>query len=386
MGLTPHTPTLKNFVPGQIFGFLKRRRPNDFALQSVVSTLCDETNKGGLFMAMAILRTAKLKSLGNLAASLSHTYRTRETHNADPQRYDDNTLERSPQAVLEDLKAKLPDKRRKDAVLCIEYMVSASPQWFEGKPRAQQDTYFEDAKRWLIERHGAANVLDFSIHRDEKSPHAVAYVVPLDEGKLNAKKWLGGRAALSAMQTDFAKRVGHGHGLERGVEGSKATHTTVKEFYAALNAPVKHVQIPPQAVEPRVLKKGVFTNEFETSEAVADRLTKGVQKYYEAGLLQAQEAALLWRRTLEQQKTMQSLERDKKNAERRVLRLSEEFCDLMELAQMNPVAYRQVKALAKQKLQEGKQLQKERELNVRHEHSEKGSPLRQSSNDRDLDR
>ena len=53
---------------------------------------------------------------------------------------------------------------------------------------------------------------------------------------------------------------------------------------------------------------------------------------------------------------------------------------------MNPVAYRQVKALAKQKLQEGKQLQKERELNVRHENSEKGSPLRQSSNDRDLDR
>ena len=31
--------------------------------------------------AFAILRTAKLKSLGNVSASLSHTYRTRETPN-----------------------------------------------------------------------------------------------------------------------------------------------------------------------------------------------------------------------------------------------------------------------------------------------------------------
>lgn len=337
-------------------------------------------------MAMAILRTAKLKSMGNVAASLSHTYRTRETHNADPKRYAENTLERSPQAVLEDLKAKLPDKRRKDAVLCIEYMVSASPQWFEGKSRAQQDAYFEEAKRWLTERHGAANVLDFSIHRDEKSPHAVAYVVPLAQGKLNAKKWLGGRAALSAMQTDFAKRVGNRHGLERGVEGSKATHTTVKEFYAALNAPLKHVEIPAQAVEARMLKKGFLTNEFEPSEVVAGRLTKGVQKHYKEGLLQAQEAALLRRRVLDQQKTMESIAQGKKAAERRFLKLSEEFSELMALAQVNQAAYQQVKALAKQKLQEEKRLQMERELNVRHEHLEKGSPSMLSSNDRDLDR
>lgn len=311
-------------------------------------------------MAMAILRTAKLKSMGNVAASLSHTYRTRETHNADPQRYDDNTLERSPKAVLEDLKAKLPDKRRKDAVLCIEYMVSASPQWFEGKSRAQQDAYFEDAKRWLIERHGAANVLDFSIHRDEKSPHAIVYVLPLDEGKLNAKRWLGGRAALSKMQTDFAFQVGRQHGLERGIEGSRATHTSVKEFYAALNAPVKHVQIPAQAVEARMLKKGFLTNEFEPSEAVAGRLTKGVQKYYDASLKQAQEAALLRRRALELQETMRTLDRGKKAAEKYVLRLSDEFSDLMELAELNPNRYKQIQSLAKQQLEEEKALKKQR--------------------------
>ena len=32
----------------------------------------------------AILRTAKLKTLGGIAASLAHTYRQRHTPNADP--------------------------------------------------------------------------------------------------------------------------------------------------------------------------------------------------------------------------------------------------------------------------------------------------------------
>ena len=38
----------------------------------------------------AILRTAKLKTLGNIGGSLAHTYRTRETTNADPSRTGDN--------------------------------------------------------------------------------------------------------------------------------------------------------------------------------------------------------------------------------------------------------------------------------------------------------
>ena len=38
---------------------------------------------------------------------------------------------------------------------------------------------------------------------------------------------------MSAMQGDFADQV-KDLGLQRGLEGSKARHTTVKEFYAEL--------------------------------------------------------------------------------------------------------------------------------------------------------
>ena len=45
------------------------------------------------------------------------------------------------------------------------------------------------------------------------------------------KKWLGGRAKMSQMQSDFANQV-KSLGLERGIEGSKAKHTRIKEYYA----------------------------------------------------------------------------------------------------------------------------------------------------------
>ena len=40
----------------------------------------------------AILRCAKVKNLGNMGASLQHTFRERETPNADPARIRDNTV------------------------------------------------------------------------------------------------------------------------------------------------------------------------------------------------------------------------------------------------------------------------------------------------------
>ncbi|WP_171496445.1 plasmid recombination protein, partial [Acinetobacter sp. TUM15372] len=67
--------------------------------------------------------------------------------------------------------------------------------------------------------------------------HMAVYVVPIDsKGNLNAREFLGGRAKLSKMQTDFYNEVKHlGH--ERGLEGSKAEHTTIKDFYAEIQKP-----------------------------------------------------------------------------------------------------------------------------------------------------
>jgi hypothetical protein len=245
-------------------------------------------------MAYAILRTQKLKHLASVRRSLTHSFRAQDTPNADPSRTPDNTHIGASGVAdgMAKIEAKLPEKRRKDAVLAIEYLVTASPEAMAGRSRADQDAYLQDALAWLKARHGAENVVYAGIHRDETTPHLYAYVVPLDEkGKLNAKKWLGGAKALGQMQTDFANQVGAKHGLERGIENSKAKHQAIRDWYSQVNQEVQEATISPEAVQPKVLKKGILSSTVESPEMIAARLTKEVREIYAPAVSQARTAA-----------------------------------------------------------------------------------------------
>lgn len=244
-------------------------------------------------MSYAILRTAKLKTLGEIGGSVSHTFRTRDTPNADPSRTPQNEHHgpSSADEVMQGIRNRLPEKRRSNAVLAVEYFIGASPEFF--REGGNDGTYFQAAIDWLKDRHGAENVISAHVHHDETSPHLVAYVVPLDEaGKLNARKWLGGREALSAMQTDFADQVGRTVGLERGVEGSRATHQTIKEYYAKAERGAEIAQGLRAIEHPteRQREKGVFSAQ-ETDSDFARRVASTVIEQAAPALLESREAA-----------------------------------------------------------------------------------------------
>ena len=188
-------------------------------------------------MSFAILRLQKLKSFADVGGSLSHNYRNRETLNADDARTHLNEHELDTnEKCMTAIRDRIPEKRRKDAVLCIEHLITASPEW-DGWGTEKETAFFDQSKKWLENKYGKNNVVSTTIHRDETTPHLVAYVVPVDEetGRLNAKKYIGGsRHTLSQMQTDFAVEV-KDLGLDRGVQGSKAKHTSIQEYYEKLN-------------------------------------------------------------------------------------------------------------------------------------------------------
>ena len=189
-------------------------------------------------MGFAILRTQKLKSVYAVNRSLKHAFRIQETPNADKQKTPENIsyFSDSKQSALERLNSILPEKRRKNAVLAVEYLITASPEDMHSKTLEQQMAYFHDSIEWLKAKHGEQNIVNIGIHFDETTPHLYAYVVPIDQrGKLNCRAFLGGAKALSDMQSDFAERVGKKHGLERGIKGSKAKHQRVSKFYANIN-------------------------------------------------------------------------------------------------------------------------------------------------------
>lgn len=184
----------------------------------------------------AIMRTRKLKTDGNVGASLAHAWRDRETPNADQSKTPENyhTGANSRAEAFAKYRTLLPEKVRKNGVRCIEYLVTYSP----GALRKPEDksAYFNAALDWLRAKHGKS-LFYAGIHIDEKTPHLYAYAVPLDaRGKLNCRSFLGGREKLSALQDEFHEAVGKPVGLERGIKGSRARHQTIRDFYGSIAA------------------------------------------------------------------------------------------------------------------------------------------------------
>lgn len=124
--------------------------------------------------------------------------------------------------------AALKRKPQKNAAHAVEVVVSASPDWFDGKDEGYIKSYFDAALASLGRRYGAANVIGWSSHYDETTPHMHVLFVPLVEGKdglkYSASEFVGGRADLAALHDQLARDLS-GFGVVRGERGSDARHT-----------------------------------------------------------------------------------------------------------------------------------------------------------------
>jgi len=223
----------------------------------------------------AIMRTKKIKTLGSVASSLAHCYRERDTPNADPSRAELNKhiVGGSVDSSMGLLRERLPEKKRKDAVVAIEYLFAASPEFFEKATMREKTEFFRASTQWLVDKHGKENVIAASIHNDELNPHMSVFVVPVTkDGRLSAKDFLGGRQLLRDAQTSYAEAVKH-LGLKRGIEGSKAHHEAPKRFYTYLKTevePTHDIEVPPPSPVDR-LKVADYGK--KVADAVIDQVT-----------------------------------------------------------------------------------------------------------------
>lgn len=129
-------------------------------------------------------------------------------------------------------------KVRKDAVLQLELVLTYS----HDSGDIPLDDWVQANKKWLEDYFGAENLETLILHRDESTPHlhAMLSCIDRDSGtpKLNCKKWTGGKAALSKMQTSYAESMKQ-FGLSRGEQNTRAKHTDLADFYKALNNVVR---------------------------------------------------------------------------------------------------------------------------------------------------
>lgn len=122
---------------------------------------------------------------------------------------------------------------RKDAVLVNEWILTSDKTFFKDMPAEDRDRFFKDATEWFKERYGQQNIAYAQVHLDESTPHMHLGVVPMRDGKLQAKNVFT-RQELRDIQAELPKHLKNkGFEIERGKENSDRKHLNIPEYKEA---------------------------------------------------------------------------------------------------------------------------------------------------------
>ena len=233
----------------------------------------------------AILRFAKYKGpeIGHIE---SHNERTKEKYASNP---DVDTSrshlnfhlvfpERKYRAEAEKQIAEAGCRTRSNSVRVVEVLVTASPEFFKGKKKAEIKAYFQEALDFIQQHQNPRTIISAVVHMDEKTPHMHLCFVPLTEDKrLSAKEIVGNKKKLTWWQDEFWKHmVGKYPDLERGESASETgrTHIPPRLFKEAVHLNRMKDQIMAILNDSNPFNKKAKAEELET---LLDKYVPGVE-------------------------------------------------------------------------------------------------------------
>ena len=205
----------------------------------------------------AILRMEKRKSVSSIVAMTLHNSRIRPVKNANTKLSSFNKILVGTARIDNDYRKRLSKVGltetdiRKNGTRALEFVLAFSPSWVRDssgnyKPGAkvQLNNWVRSSLEWLKNAFGD-NLINVIVHQDESNIHIHAVVTPIffnqkkQKNRFNADQVIGTPAKLRALQTSYAIAM-QPLGLKRGVEHSKATHKTLKQFYAGVHNANQH--------------------------------------------------------------------------------------------------------------------------------------------------
>lgn len=206
----------------------------------------------------SILRTAKIKSRQQITSAAEHNFRIRNQGNIDATKSNQNQILVNTLNVdttkSNDLQLKLTEyyndlgiKEKKENVLMLEYVCSASPEFFNGKSKKEIKEWASTQVDFFKAEFGD-NLKLGVLHLDEKTPH-IHFKVSTEiksikkyrnqKGEffkenysLNAKRW--NPDFLRGLHDRYAI-TNQKYGLKRGEKNSDKVHQPVKDYYQELN-------------------------------------------------------------------------------------------------------------------------------------------------------
>ena len=114
-------------------------------------------------------------------------------------------------------------RTRSDSVRLVEALVTATPEFFKGKKKAEIKAYFQEALNFIREHQVPKTIISAVVHMDEKTPHMHLSFVPLTaDGRLCAKEIVGNKKKLTQWQDRFWEHMVKKYpDLERGESASE---------------------------------------------------------------------------------------------------------------------------------------------------------------------
>lgn len=148
---------------------------------------------------------------------------------------------------------------RHDAVRGLGVMLTGSHERMkeiEADPNLF-DSWKKENYDFACREFSAENIVRFTVHRDEKTPHIHCVFVPITkDGKLSAKSFMNGRGSMRSYQDRYAKamqKFGLNRGIEQNLTGNK--YDSIKEFKRSSVAQEKELlhSVKEEIKEPNIL-------------------------------------------------------------------------------------------------------------------------------------
>ena len=120
-------------------------------------------------------------------------------------------------------------RTRKDSVLLMEALVTASPEYLAGTSEAELRRYFERAVEFMKTKQDPDTFVSAVVHMDEANPHMHLLFVPLTpDNRLSAKEIAGNREKMVWWQDEFwAYMVKEYPTLQRGESAASTGRTHI---------------------------------------------------------------------------------------------------------------------------------------------------------------
>ena len=242
----------------------------------------------------AILRFAKYKGpeIGHIE---SHNKRTKEKYASNPdvdtarshRNFHLVTPQRKYRAEAEKQIAEAGCRTRSDSVRVVEALVTASPEFFNGKKKIEVKGYFQEVLDFIREHQDPKTIISAVVHMDEKTPHMHLCFVPLTADKrLSAKEIVGNKKKLTQWQDRFWEHMVKKYpDLERGESASETgrDHIPPRLFKEAVRLNRMKEQILKLMTDTNLLK--AIPHKERTAKRLGKMYNKEVKKQLTMSLI-----------------------------------------------------------------------------------------------------